>query len=66
MANKHLAAVFQDAGKLDSLQFELSLSPCVPSALSAFVLVRTLAEVNLQQQLEKIQRNRIFLSRIDS
>lgn len=65
-ANKYLAAVFQDVDKLNSLQFEPSVSPCVCSALSGFGLIRTLAEVNLQQQLAKIQINHIFRSWIDS
>lgn len=65
-ANKHPTAVFQDAGKLDFLHFGPSASWCVPSALSGFALVRTLAEVNLQQQLGKIQRNLTSLSWIDS
>lgn len=58
MANKHLTAVFQDAGKLDSLHFGLSAPLCVRTALSGFALVRTLAE--------KIQRNLIFHSWTDS
>lgn len=45
VANKHLAAVSQDAGKLHALQFEPSASLCAPRAFSGFALVRTLAEM---------------------
>lgn len=45
VANKHLAAVFQDAGKLQALQFEPSVSLRAPCAFSGFALVRTLAEM---------------------
>lgn len=46
-------------------QFEPSLSLCVPCALSVFVLVRTLTEVNLLQHLEKITK-KSYLSWSDS
>jgi len=64
VAKKHLPAVFQDAAKLHALQFEPSGSVCSPCFLWVCIGCDWLKW--LQQQLEKIQRNPIFLSWIDS